>query len=145
MTNGETGKRRKLISAAVLVVAAVILTFKFLPIGKTGDAAVELLDKAIKGKRPILLFFYAKICTACLDMEKVIDAIRPQFENEIAFIKVDYNDNRNAELIKRFAVLTIPTTFILDNRGRKVQTYVGVKKQQELIETLRELLKGKRR
>ncbi len=125
---------RRLKAGAVLLVLLVVAGIVI--VGARDRPAAEQVEKALAREKPLLLFFSAHICTACEEVEAVIDALRPEFAKEIAFVVVDFNKAENEELIEEFAVDVIPVVFVLSRTGEQVAKIVGVGKEKELRQAL---------
>ena len=132
-------------SLLALFVVAGAVSF----IAKSGDdglsAAAREINTARAEGKPALLLFMARICTACLDMEKVVEGLRPEFADEAAFVVVDFNVEENEALIEEFGVDVIPVVFILDRAGERTAKIVGAGKDSELRDALSSAVKANSR
>ncbi|NLG33482.1 MAG: thioredoxin family protein [Syntrophomonadaceae bacterium] len=94
--------------------------------------AEEELDQALAGEMGVWLLFGSATCDPCRDMHKLFEALRPEYEGRIAFIRVDVNDRQNKGMVEKYNIRYIPTTYILDGTGEIVFTEIGVITEEDL-------------
>lgn len=85
----------------------------------TVDDFDEVVSKADK---PVLVDFFADWCGPCKAAAPILDDLSDDYADDLVVAKVDVDDQ--AELAKRFDVLSIPTV-ILFNEGEEVDRKIG--------------------
>lgn len=74
------------------------------------------LDRYHPG-RPAILYFTAPGCAPCRTIQRpALRALRARYGDTVQIIRVDALESR--ELSDHWGVLSLPTTFIIDSRGR---------------------------
>jgi thiol-disulfide isomerase/thioredoxin len=99
---------------------------------------VELLGAALKDKRPVMILFHSTNCQPCKVMEAVTARVRPDFEQDIAFVDVIVSDSANQSLIQEYQIRAIPTTVLIDVKGEK-RVGLGVIAEDQLRDALDEM------
>lgn len=73
--------------------------------------------KGFQPGRPAILYFTAPGCVPCkLIQRPALQAIADQYGESLQIFEVDATKDR--ELANRWAVLSVPTTFLIDSLGR---------------------------
>lgn len=103
------------------------------------SSSEAVLEKALKEKKVTLLCFHSTTCASCIEMEEIIEDIKPQFDERVVFISVIVSDPAERSLIEEYQIQFIPTTFIYDKKGEIAQKYVGLVAKDELVKVLKEL------
>lgn len=132
------------------------------------DFTLETLDgesvtlSELKGKK-VVLNFWATWCPPCKeempDLQKYYEKYAKQDNVEIVAVNLTFNDSsietiqqfvdsyklsfpvllmKNDDLVKKYQVITIPSTFMIDTKGRIQNNFVGPLNQ----ETLRDFVKS---
>jgi thioredoxin-like negative regulator of GroEL len=97
------------------------------PTGTTAASAAEkALAEAKAASMPVLLNFHSTKCIPCIEIEKVIKEVEPEYAGRAAFIVVDVYDASEQDLCNQYGIQTIPTTVFLDANGQIVKVYTGV-------------------
>jgi len=96
--------------------------------GSTGvaSASQQALEQAKSAALPVLLNFHSTQCAPCIEIEKVIKEVEPEYAGRVAFIIVDVYDQSESDLCNQYGIQTIPTTFFLDAQGQPMEGYTGV-------------------
>ncbi len=144
-------KRGSIVILALVIVAVVgVLAFKLVggpaaddtapvPIETvTGGSAVaagppagpgltpaEQLEQALAANKPVFVLFHSTTCIPCIEMEKIVNRVRPDFAGRVVFVDVIVSEARNQDLIRRAGIRVIPTSIIFDAQGQARQG-VGV-------------------
>lgn len=79
-------------------------------------------DEAIKKYHVTVVDFWAPWCGPCQMMGPVIKELAKEYDGEIAFLKLDIDQNRVTA--GKYAVMSIPTMKVFKN-GEEVDTIVG--------------------
>ncbi len=111
------------------------------PVSQGGRSPSEvLLEQAKAEGKPVLLKFGSGRCLPCIEMDRNINSIRPDYEGNAAIIIVDLNDRREYDFAMKYNVETIPTTIFFNRDGTVADSYVGVMTPDELRNRLNSLL-----
>ena len=84
----------------------------------TPSASEKALAEAKAASLPVLLNFHSTKCVPCIEIEKVIKEVEPEYAGRVAFIIVDVYDASEQNLCDQYGIQTIPTTVFLDAEGR---------------------------
>jgi thioredoxin 1 len=80
---------------------------------------------------PTLLYFTADYCAPCkFQQTPVVEQLSAKFGDAVIIKK--YDVSQDPELASRYKVLTVPTTVVLDRRGRVAHINYGVTEQAKL-------------
>ncbi len=86
--------------------------------------------EVLQSDKPVMVDFWAPWCGPCRMLGPVIDEIASEQTN-FSVGKVNIDDEQ--ELAQKYGVMTIPTVIVFKN-GEPVETSVGVKPKQALLE-----------
>lgn len=93
--------------------------------------------------RPRILDFFASWCNPCQKMKPYIDDAKKRYGDKIEFVAVDIDDPKNAALVSKYSVNTVPQVFFLDTSGNVQSHLQGFKGSGEPIITACENLSKK--
>ena len=111
--------------------------------GPTMETAAEkALAEAKAASMPVLLNFHSTKCKPCIEIEKVIKEVEPEYAGRAAFIIVDVYDPSEQRLCNQYDIQTIPTTAFLDADGKFVESYTGVIDANSMRGVLDSLISG---
>ena len=137
-----------LVGVAVLVV--ILVTAKGQPSGSVSpqgplaavpEAPEAALDRAVAANQPTLAFFHSLTCDPCIEMTAIVEAVYPEFKGEITLVDVNVYDDRNAALLQRARIITIPTLVLIDRNGEG-EWFPGVMDGPQLRQRLQALAGG---
>lgn len=97
------------------------------------------LSAALVDKKVTVLCFRSDTCQPCIEMDTIIEEIKPEFEDKVSFISVVVDDPEERPLIEKYEIQMIPTTFIIDKKGQ-AKKQVGVIPKDQLTGILEELV-----
>lgn len=97
----------------------------------------EFSTKVLEAKVPVLLDFWAPWCGPCKAMLPIVDKLSATYAGKVEFYKMNVDENQ--ETAGKFGVMSIPT-FVLFKGGQPVETFVGMKSEQEISAKLDALL-----
>lgn len=100
----------------------------------------QALEQAKAEGKPALLKFGSGTCAPCIEIDKNIDAIKPEYDGKAAFIIVDLNDRSEYDFAMEYNVQTIPTTIFFKKDGTVANDYVGVMTTDELRNELNSII-----
>ena len=86
-----------------------------------------------------MVFFHSTDCKPCREMTVVVQEVRPDFDEHIAFIDVITNDRSNAPLVQKAQIRAIPTTVFIMASGQG-HGFVGAMKEEDLRAELIKLM-----
>lgn len=88
--------------------------------------------------RPVILYFTTPDCAPCRTIQRpALQRVQAEWGDRLQVIEVDAT--RYADLAKRWGVLSVPTTFLLDTTGKPRFVNHGVTRAEHLMEQLRRL------
>ncbi|MBY0356717.1 MAG: type IV pilus assembly protein PilM [Candidatus Obscuribacterales bacterium] len=76
-------------------------------------------------KQGKVLDFFATWCPPCQRMKPFIEQARQKYGEQIEFVTVDIDDPKNAQLVSRYNVKSVPNLFFLDPQGNLVTQLKG--------------------
>lgn len=91
------------------------------------------VDEVENSDIPVLLDFWAEWCMPCRMLSPTVEEIAEEHEGEIKVGKV--NVDEQAELSRRFGIMSIPTLAVIKN-GETVQRAVGLRDKQDILDML---------
>ena len=102
-------------------------------------------SSALEHNQPIAISFTADWCPHCRKYKPVFFEVQNIYSNKAVFINIDM-DSPDGEIIsKRFQVKGIPTTAFVRQDGSVFKVQVGGIEKLELVDTINDLLKDKKR
>ena len=93
--------------------------------------------EVLKSDKLVLIDFYADWCGPCKMMSPIIDEIAEEVGDKIKGGKINVDENQ--ELAMEYEVMSIPTIIILQN-GEVKNSFVGVRKKEEIISCLEKMI-----
>jgi len=114
---------------AVAVIAAVALVLR----AQQATQRRHLLGRVVgqHGEAPAILFFSGATCTICHTAQRpALERLVPELDGRVEVREVDIADE--PELARRFEVMSLPTTVVLDGEGRARAVNVGFASGQVL-------------
>lgn len=91
------------------MIISLFLIFSFI----VGVVAIKYNEASAKEK-PIVLYIYAPMCSACRQFESIFDSAKTKFAQKFNFAKEDINSSTRA---KGLNVSETPSVFILKQGG----------------------------
>ncbi|MBS3976341.1 MAG: thioredoxin family protein [Syntrophomonadaceae bacterium] len=139
--NGKTA--RIVILTVVLIAVAAILALKFMPNPYQGEnrpqpGSVRLAEATAAGL-PVILIFSSAGCPACVEFDKILQRVMPDYQGRVAFIKVNVADKRETELVRQYQIRYVPTLFLIDKDG-KPRAHAGFVEEEVLRQAIDKLL-----
>jgi len=151
--NAKRALRRKQLaqkqqSLTLLILGGIALlliaVFAFKSGGSTPTSTNSLeaqLDQALKNERPTFVFLHSLECIPCKEMMGVVAEVYPEFQDSVVLIDVDIYDERNANLLRRENLQSIPTLVFYDAKGKR-QMMIGAMPPDQFRATLNQLVAG---
>ena len=94
-------------------------------------------DEAITKYPFVVIDCWAEWCAPCHMVHPIIENLAKKYKGEIAFAKLDIDQNR--EIAELFRIMSIPTLLVFKN-GQNVDTIIGAMPQDALEEKITKLL-----
>ena len=93
--------------------------------------------KVLQSAEPVLVEIWAPWCGPCRAMQPTLEAVSRQFSGRAQVVKI--NADKNAELVRRYKVLGIPTLLYF-RHGRLVDKQTGMQSEAAIAKRLTPLL-----
>lgn len=85
----------------------------------------------LNGNAPALVYFTADFCMACKSQQvPAIHRLRKEWGDDLQYIQIDAE--AQPELAKKWGVMSLPTTFIIDREGKTHSVNYGVTQTAQL-------------
>ena len=94
-------------------------------------------NEIINSNLPVLVDFWAPWCGPCRMLGPIIDSLAEEFDGRAKIAKINVDENAN--LARRYNVMTIPTVLIIKN-GQVMETSIGAKPKEEFADMLDKVL-----
>ncbi len=108
----------------------------------TASHPVQISDqdfeqKVLKSEQPVLVDFWAAWCGPCRALGPVIESLAGLYAGKAVVAKVDVDANQQVAM--KYGIRSIPTVILFD-KGRIVETFVGVRPRGDYESSLRRQL-----
>lgn len=90
--------------------------------------------EAVNTDKVVLIDFYADWCGPCKMMSPIIDKIAEELDGNVKICKLNVDEAQ--DMAMKYNVMSIPTLIIFKN-GSVVDTIVGLRSKEEILETLK--------
>ena len=110
------------------------------PASTAPSASKQAVEQAKAEGKPVLLCFHSLKCAPCIEIEKNINQVKPEFEGKVAFVVLDVYDQSEYNFAMENGIQTIPTTFFIGKDGNIVNKQVGVMTPEQLSQQLNTML-----
>lgn len=108
---------------------------------RAGEPVEGYLDRLLAEGQPIFAFFHSYTCAQCVEMDKIVQLVYPDFVGQVALVDVNVYDEANTSLLQRAGIRVIPTLIFIDRTGQGEGT-TGVMPEAQLRERLAALAAG---
>jgi len=75
--------------------------------------------------RPKVISFHADWCPACEQLQPAINKAKSRFADEMDFISVNIDDEKNRDLVRLYKVRGVPAVVFINERGKVVDSFMG--------------------
>lgn len=89
--------------------------------------------EVMQSDKTVIVDFYADWCGPCKMMSPILDDIANELESKIRVYKVNVDESR--DIAMKYEIMSIPTLIIFKN-GKVINTLVGLRDKNEIIENL---------
>lgn len=100
------------------------------------------MESALENGKPVFLNFHSNQCIPCIEMEKVIEEVEPEYAGRVEFVVVDVYDSAESSFCEYFQVRVIPTSFFIQPDGAVVDAYEGLIRSDQMRMLLDKLISG---
>lgn len=88
--------------------------------------------------KPVIVYFTTPDCVPCKTAQRpALDKVRTLLGEKLQVIEIDASER--PDLAKRWGVMSVPTTFLLDARGEARYVNNGVARAEKLMEQIQAL------
>ena len=71
-------------------------------------------NKAMKGKKPVMVLFYADWCHYCVRFMPIFQELSEKYKDTLEFSKVNVEDKKYATVVNEVGITGFPTVFLMD-------------------------------
>ena len=127
-------KKNALIVLLILIVPMVVY---FALSRSTGTAVVEA-----QVNQPQMIKFASRMCYDCQRLEKVLQAVYPEYRDKVTLTEITVQDNSSSvqNMIKKYSVKLVPTSIFIDKNGNVKARVEGYIDETTLRNYLNEIL-----
>jgi len=94
--------------------------------------------EAVRPGTPVLLYFTTPTCAPCKTIQRpAIQKLQRQIGEQLQVIEIDAS--ARPDVASQWGVLSVPTTFIIDNHGRPRHVNHGVATADKLLKQVHEI------
>jgi len=101
--------------------------------------ADQFEKRVLNSSLPVLVDFWAPWCVPCRMMGPVLDAVAKDLGSKVTVIKIDINDAVNAELARKYQIMSIPNMKIFKD-GAIVGEFIGMRSAPDLMSGMQKFL-----
>jgi thioredoxin 1 len=94
-------------------------------------------NTAAAAAKPALWDFGMGMCAPCIQMEKVLAAIKGKYGDQIDVRLV--MAEKEKPLFQQYKIMVVPTQVFLDANGKEVDRHMGFMPEEALVEKLKQL------
>ncbi|MGB9681980.1 MAG: thioredoxin family protein [bacterium] len=135
------------------IVASVIIVFVVISLGisilygfgfnvkgtNTKKTADQLIQEYIKGKKAVVIDFYADWCPPCKAMEPIMKTLEAKYKDKVYIVKVDVDNPQNNNLNLKFGIVSIPTYILINRKGVVVDKLIGYQEMEVMENEFKKL------
>ncbi len=92
-------------------------------------------QEVLNSEVPVLVDFFATWCGPCKMMSPIVEELAKEMKGKVKIYKVDTDEEQ--DLAIKYGIMSIPT-FIVFKNGEVVNTAVGMRDKEELMNLLKE-------
>lgn len=101
---------------------------------------MEKFYDLIKGKKPVLVEFYASWCPHCQRMQPVLEQFSKEMGDRLIITNLDIDASENSSLVERYQVQIVPT-ILLFRDGEQMWRQSGEMRTDQLNRSVGKYLK----
>jgi thioredoxin 1 len=95
----------------------------------------DVLKKAQKEGKIVMLELGSEGCVPCEQMKPVMEKLRTNYKGKLEVIFVDVREDRESS--RKFRVFAIPTQVFLDREGKEFHRHMGFYGYEEIVPVLK--------
>lgn len=101
---------------------------------------MEKFYDLIKGKKPVLVEFYASWCPHCQRMQPVLEQFSKEIGDRLIITNLDIDASENSSLVERYQVQIVPTILLFQD-GEQMWRQSGEMRTDQLNRVVGKYLK----
>ncbi|MEM3827494.1 MAG: thioredoxin [Candidatus Micrarchaeaceae archaeon] len=86
----------------------------------------EFEEKVLKAQKPVIVDVWAPWCGPCVMYSPIIEEVSKEYDGKALFFKT--NADENEEIVRKFNIMSIPTTLLIENGNLKALNVGAVPK-----------------
>jgi thioredoxin-like negative regulator of GroEL len=134
--NSEFLLRSALAVAIIVVGAAVYWSMNHYLLLRARKNVFSLFES--QPDTPVIVYFTTPDCVPCRTVQRpAIEKVRGMLGENLKVVEIDATER--PDLAKRWGVMSVPTTFLLDERGEARYVNNGVTRAEKLIQQIQNL------
>lgn len=118
-----------------LLISVVLLFISVFSNCSNAGGIDNLLNKAKKEGKAVMLELGSVGCIPCEQMKPVMERLKKDYKGKLEVIFIDVGVDR--ESARRFGVYVIPTQVFLDKNGREFYRHIGYYPYEEIVPVLK--------
>ncbi|MBL7976145.1 MAG: thioredoxin [Candidatus Kapabacteria bacterium] len=95
----------------------------------------KTFSELINSGQPVLADFYADWCMPCKTMSPILKDVAQQLKDKAVIIKIDVDSPKNAAVVSRYGITSIPTLMLFKD-GKNVWQQSGVTSATDLQQVI---------
>ncbi len=97
----------------------------------------DFASQVLNSDQPVLVDFWAEWCAPCRALGPIMESLSANYDGRARIAKVDVDANQ--QVAQQFSIRSIPTVILFD-KGKAVETFVGVRPRTEYEASLDKIL-----
>ena len=119
----------------ILVMPLAILGIVFLFQSVQADEIDNMLAKAKKEGKAVMLELGSVGCKPCEEMRPVMEKLKTSYAGRLEIIFIDIKKNKDA--VETYDVFFMPTQVLLDKNGKEFNRHYGLYPYEEIVPVLK--------
>lgn len=108
---------------------------------REGELPEVHLERMLAEGQLTFAFFHSDTCYQCVETDKVVHQVYPDFAGQVALVDVNVHDEANQALLQRAGIRVIPTLVFIDRTGDE-QVHTGMMDEAQIRTLLTALAEG---
>lgn len=97
----------------------------------------KLLEKALKGGKPVLAEFGADNCAPCKELRPILQKIKGEYTGKMEVVLIDVRYEK--EVADKYKIMVVPTLIFFDPTGKEVGRFHGFLSEEKIKERIAQL------
>jgi len=81
-------------------------------------------------EKPKVISFHADWCPTCDQLKPALDKAESRYANEVDFISVNIDDEKNKDIVRLYRVKGVPEVVFVTAKGKVISTFLGNEPKQ---------------